>query len=982
MIPRRVWFAILIAFICHGFFILTARYRLSYDAFTHMLFADHYAKDWFSLWETRWYTGFDIVSYPPLTHQLIALFIPILGFEKSYALVLWVVTSLYPLGIYTFSRIFSGKTAASYASLASAVLLPIYITAHIFGQLPFLTATLFTLFSMAALTKFLREGGFSNFALAVSFTATTMAAHHATLLIQPFFMLALVIFQLTKNNWKNLFLRLTMYLAFAIPAGLIVIWPFWLWGMHQQMQIPIDHLSRHNYFTDSAAAAIFFFPFYFPIGAIIPFLFYKWPFKFLGLQFSFLVLLILGLGGTTPLPNLLFGKSWEWLTYDRFTFWATLTLTPFFGILFIHFRRWIKKRFTLKPIPVSLRGTFISASIFFIFACGALGSWFTPTLFPLQPTPIDMKPIVDFINAKDHYYWRYLTFGFGDQFAYLNLLTDKTSTLDGSYHTARTIPELRESGIGQIDTAYWAEKGIPAIGPILKVSGEYGVRWGFVNRKEYIPELRKNGWIYRQTLSNGIQVWENPKFTFKPPVIPTDDPFESFSWGVFPILSLVITLTLETINTWPLAGERIIRKGYSVVIGLLPLSFGFWYYKTILEFNHKQVYFTYDHALFFLSDGLALTAIILWLAVQIKKRNFPKLSILLKIFFSFCVWITLSAVWSADWRTSIYIAPHFWLAFLLLLSLQDWNETWKPALLGFCVALIFQTVIGIIEFFKQTTQFLEPLQLTWPGIIDASSKGASILKLSNGDTFLRVYGTFPHPNIFAGFILICIAGVTALILTSEKTHLINWALLIAGTSLLVITFSRSAWMGLIIFISVLLLKHKNLETKKVRLIFLLIALTTLLTLIPLRNLAFSRTVAPASPTEDFSITGRIWLAQQAWTYIKEKPITGLGAGSFIIQLANRSGQFNFVEPVHNIPLLVFSELGLVGIILLLAIIIILARRTVTSTNPKIILSGTLLAGMGTIALFDHYLWSLAPGRMMFALVLGLWQGQVTKDDNP
>ena len=87
-----------------------------------------------------------------------------------------------------------------------------------------------------------------------------------------------------------------------------------------------------------------------------------------------------------------------------------------------------------------------------------------------------MQPIVNFLEAEDHYYWRYLTFGFGDQFAYLSLLTNKTATMDGSYHTARTIPELRQSGIGQIDTAYWALKGIPAIGPILRASGQYGVR--------------------------------------------------------------------------------------------------------------------------------------------------------------------------------------------------------------------------------------------------------------------------------------------------------------------------------------------------------------------------------------------------------------------------------------------------------------------------------------------------------------------------
>ncbi|HSM72542.1 MAG TPA: hypothetical protein VK851_13445, partial [Anaerolineales bacterium] len=133
MIPRRVQIAVWLAFLCHGLFILTARYRLSYDAYTHMLFANHYAEHWFSLWETSWYTGFTVVSYPPLTHQLTALFVPILGFDKAFAFILWSVTGLYPLGIYAFCRIFNGKISASYAALASAILLPIYVTAHIFG---------------------------------------------------------------------------------------------------------------------------------------------------------------------------------------------------------------------------------------------------------------------------------------------------------------------------------------------------------------------------------------------------------------------------------------------------------------------------------------------------------------------------------------------------------------------------------------------------------------------------------------------------------------------------------------------------------------------------------------------------------------------------------------------------------------------------------------------------------------------------------
>ena len=1001
LIPRRVRIATLLAFVFHGLFILTARYRLSYDAYTHMLFADHYAKDWFSLWETRWYAGFDIVSYPPLIHQIIAIFIPILGFDAAYALILWGITTLYPLGIYAFSRIFAGRSSSSYAALASAVMLPIYVTAHIFGQLPFLAATLFALFSAVVIAKFLREGGLHNFLLAISIVAATMAAHHATLLFQPFIILAVTVHQINKHNWKKTLSRLAIFLSFAIPAGFIVIWPFWQWGMSQQLQTPIDHLSRHNFFTDPFAPAIFFWPFYFPIGIIIPFLFYKWPRKFLGLQLAFIILFVLGLGSTTPLPSLLFGKSWEWLTYDRFAFWATLILTPFFGILFIHFRKWIKNRFTLKPIPASLRGAFISASIFFIFTCAAVGSWFTPLLFPIQPDPIDMQPIVSFLEAEDHYYWRYLTFGFGDQFTYLNLLTTAT-TLDGSYHTARTIPELRESGIGQIDTAYWALKGIPAIGPILQASGKYGVRWGFVNMRAFVPELKKNGWKFVKYLPNGIQVWENSDFTFQPSKPPPANPFESFSWGIFPLLSLITTLALGTVSIWKVRGEKIIRDAHAFVVGLIPLALGFWYYKTIFEFKHEQVYFTYDHALFFLSDGLAVIAVILWLSIQASNNRFfqQKFPPTIKFVFALCILITLSPLWSTDWRTSMYIALHFWLIFGLILSMRDWHESWNTAMLGLCAALSIQVLTGIVGFVSQSTSFLWPLNLPWPGSIDPITRAASIIKLPDGQAILRAYGTLPHPNILGGFIFICLVGPIALFLhnnllaersedsysvrTQSKrllaTMLFMILLLALGSSLLALTFSRSAWIAIAIFLLILIYRSKFFNPKKTAIIFFTTIAAIGLTLFPLRELFTSRITTPTTTTEEFSLTGRVWLTEQAITVIKEHPLLGVGAGSFIIQLADRAGEFNFVEPVHNIPLLVTSELGILGLILILAIMFSIGKNFFQTKNPNAILIGAVIIGLGTISLFDHYLWTLAPGRLMLGFVLGLWEGQIARDE--
>ena len=1001
MIPRRVWLAILIAFLCHGLFILTARYRFSYDAYTHMLFANHYAENWFSLWEPRWYTGFTVVSYPPLTHQLIALFIPILGFDKALALILWIVTALYPAGIYAFSRIFIGRTAASYAALVSAILMPIYVTAYVFGQLPFLTSTLFALFGAASLARTLREGGIFNFTLTISLVAVTMASHHATLLVQPFLILAVVVNHLLRAprtiHWKQLTTRLLLIGSFAVLVGLLVIWPFWQWGTSQVMQTPIDHLSRHNFISDPFAIAIFFLPLYGPMAAVIPLLFRKWTSRLWGLLLSFSILLLLGLGDTTPLPRLFFGKEWAWLTYDRFAFWACLMLTPFFGILLIRFKYGWKNRVVATPVPASLRNKVIPSLTLAVFAATALGSWFQPILFPTQPKPVDMQPIVDFLNQDDNSQWRYLTFGFGNQYTYLNLLTTAT-TIDGSYHTARTLPELRESGIAEIDTSYWMTDGISSLSPILRKSGEHSVRWGFVNRKDFIPELRKDGWNYRQTLSNGVQVWENPAAI---PASPSDEPktppFTAFSWGVFPLLAFVTASALGTLRVWQVEAERVIRNIYSFLVGLIPITLCFWLYRTMAESPHSRVYFIYTDPLFFLSDALALLAVILWLAVKIsrwssnraKSAHFFPIFRLSSFFFhpssiilllsSLFLLSSFSPLWSRDPLISLYISVHFWLVFLLILSLSDWHETGKIVLFGLCAALTVQLIAGFAGFALQSTAFLETLHMKWPGILDPSIRGASVVQLENGLRILRAHGTLPHPNILGGFTLLTLLGPVGLFLNGKKPNYFVLILLALGVILLLLTFSRSAWLGLVAFAAILLWKSKYFERRQIFLLVAVVALTTVITLYPLRELVFTRVSNAPVATEQLSTFGREWLTQQALGMLRNQPLTGVGIGSFIIELSSYAVEGAIIEPVHNIFLLAGSELGIPGLVLVIGLFISIAWNIFKTKTPRAILASAAVAGLGVISLFDHYLWTLAPGRIMLGLALGLWMGQLKNE---
>ena len=968
--PRPARLAVLVSFILHGGLIVAARYRLSYDAYNHMFFGDHYRMDWWSLWEPRWYTGFPINSYPPLVHQWIGGLGHVIGLDAAFACLLWLTLTAFPLAVYCFARIFTGRASAGYAALGASVLPSVFLTAHIFGQLPTLAATVTALFGMAALNQYLRTGDLLSGLLTISLFSTVMAFHHATLLLLPWLGMAVLVYLLMSHSirWQRLTIRLIIIGLFSVLAMLIVIWPFWQWGQTQSVQTPIDHASRHDFLKDPLAPMMFFLPMYGLLVILFPAaLSLSRQRRLIGLGFAFGALFLLGLGGTTPLPRLLFGKSWEWLTYDRFAFWASLTLLPFFGMIVILLQRQRRKNIRLK--------------VFLGLGTAALVVGLVTAFLPLQPGAVDMNQVVSFLAVEDRSRWRYLTFGFGDQLALLSTLTTAT-TIDGSYHTARTLPELRASGIGQIDTAFWLPDGLAALDPILQKAGERGVRWGFVNIPQYIPVLERNGWIKIRTLKGGVQVWENPDAI--PPVpmeTPPLDSLASFSWGTLPMISLITSLSLGYLRVSPGNGEKALRGMYAFLLSLLPLGLCFWYYRSIQPFPHDRVYFIYTDALFFLANGLVVLALIFWLSTRVSPSPSPAPSahhMLLPA--AFCILSLLSILWSRDWRTSLYVALQFLLVVLFVISLRSWPGAWRAILLGFCAALSFQIITGVVQFLTQSTAFLAPLHLHWPGPLDASVRGAIVVQLPGGETFLRAYGTLPHPNILGGFALTFLLGPIVFFLRNQRPNNLAILLLIPGVSLLALTFSRSAWLGLIMFSVVLIWKLRYFERKRLVTLLTIMTLSFALTLFPYRELVEARTVQATSHAEEFSFIGRAWLNSEAVEIIRDNPLTGVGIGGFIIELAKRAGEGYVIEPAHNIPLLAGAELGIPGLLVVLSLYLSILYRLFKTQNPNAILSGAVLAGLGMISLFDHYLWTLAPGRLMLGLVIGMFLGQDTSDE--
>jgi O-antigen ligase len=112
--------------------------------------------------------------------------------------------------------------------------------------------------------------------------------------------------------------------------------------------------------------------------------------------------------------------------------------------------------------------------------------------------------------------------------------------------------------------------------------------------------------------------------------------------------------------------------------------------------------------------------------------------------------------------------------------------------------------------------------------------------------------------------------------------------------------------------------------------------------------------------------------------IAVRPFTGVGVGNF--SNASQAMLGYPLDWVHNVPLLVTSELGLIGLAAFLGMIGSMFAVGWTRWRARSItlwqaLIGGTMAGLLTIMLFDHYLWTVPQGMLLWAFVAGKWMAE-------
>jgi O-antigen ligase len=303
--------------------------------------------------------------------------------------------------------------------------------------------------------------------------------------------------------------------------------------------------------------------------------------------------------------------------------------------------------------------------------------------------------------------------------------------------------------------------------------------------------------------------------------------------------------------------------------------------------------------------------------------------------------------------------------------------------------------------------------------LDPMRSGVSVIA-AEGIRWLRPYALLPHPNVTAGLFIMGVFASAGLILSrsyksavypiptsainadahswlskvksvfarAQHAMLLYIVLLTAWIALawmLLLSFSRGAWAGtglgaLIVLAGVI----GRRETRRALVLLALLGIILGIFFFALyRPLIVARTGAGQENTEMRSLADRVVYGQIAQAAIAKAPLIGLGGGNTpwyaSYYLAVYTDYDLQGDHVHNIYLETWSDLGLIGLVLFIALqafglfASVQAYRR-TGDVARLVMIGGWMA-LALVGFVDHYPWSLVMGQTLWIAPIAVAMGE-------
>lgn len=331
--------------------------------------------------------------------------------------------------------------------------------------------------------------------------------------------------------------------------------------------------------------------------------------------------------------------------------------------------------------------------------------------------------------------------------------------------------------------------------------------------------------------------------------------------------------------------------------------------------------------------------------------------------FWFFLWLIfffylLSGFWAADPKLVFWGALRFLMSFFAFYLLCNGYLKIREVLRLLLFAFLLQTGLAIYQYWNQHS-----FGLSLFGEVHFQAETAGVARFDyQGSKFSRSYGTFLHPNVLGGFALFVL--IFATYFWQRQKEKIWLFVGVAGGVALVLSFSRSALIALIVS-SLIYLFFINPRVKKA-----ISPLKILLACGVILLLAFSSSIVDLAKirlqisTDENSVRERLNYMDISYRQILSQP-WGIGAAHFTPKMQNHTSVKLLPwekQPVHNVFLLLAAELGLAAVMVLIAFMLWLfhalhqCNRIFLMNSDKRLNRYLIyfLWAAFVISLFDHY----------------------------
>jgi hypothetical protein len=364
-----------------------------------------------------------------------------------------------------------------------------------------------------------------------------------------------------------------------------------------------------------------------------------------------------------------------------------------------------------------------------------------------------------------------------------------------------------------------------------------------------------------------------------------------------------------------------------------------------------------------------LTGLICWLRHHKKKT--PNHVRWLMVWIA---WLGLAAIWSIMPEVSWYYLLLTIAAIVYYLIVRT-----VPPIVVASSLVIAGCVQSVMALWQWTVAYIYPN--SWLGLAehDPLDKGQSVIITSAG-RILRAYGSLPHPNILAGFLVVSLMALTIWYwLDRRREKPLPTVLFIAGKALmfmgLFVTFSRAGLLALVVSqvvsLGLSLWARRWKLAQIVRSSILLLVLMVIAGNYMTQGLILTR-ADTSQRLEVISNTERVVSWDEA-THLLGLPqlLIGVGPGAYIWAAASYfPGRAAYdYQPTHMAYLLALVEMGLVGLWVLLVVIINCIIWPKRKTEEWII-AVAWVSALATMAVFDHWLWSSYVGLVIIWISVG------------